>query len=83
VVSEETLVETWRPYLEDYAMGWEVQTYEGVEMIFHTGAYDDFASVIGFLPELDVGFVILLNCEEAGEALIEDAPYVLVKTLFH
>lgn len=81
VVSAENLTETWRPYLEDYAMGWDVQTHEGVTVISHTGAYDDFASVIGFLPELDVGFVILLNCEEAGEALVEDAPYVLVETL--
>ncbi len=78
-VSEENLSETWQPYLENYGMGWETQEYEGVEVIFHTGAFDDFASVIGFVPEFDVGFVILLNCEEAGENLIVDAPGVLVE----
>ncbi|MCP5097846.1 MAG: beta-lactamase family protein [Chloroflexi bacterium] len=81
VVSAKNLAETWQPYLEDYGMGWEIQAYEDVKMIFHTGAYDDFASVIGFIPEFDVGFVILVNSEEAGESLIEDAPYVLVEVL--
>lgn len=81
VVSAGNLEETWQPYLEDYGMGWEIQEYKGVEMIFHTGAYDNFASVIGFIPEFDVGFVILLNSEEMGENLIEDAPYVLVELL--
>jgi len=81
VVSEEALSETWRPYLEEYAMGWEQTTYSGVDMIWHTGAYDDFASVLGFIPDLETGFVILLNCEEAGEALTEEAPYVLIDTL--
>ncbi|KAA3659471.1 MAG: hypothetical protein DWQ04_22190 [Chloroflexi bacterium] len=59
-------------------MGWEKQEYEGVEMKFYAGAYDDFASIIGFVPEFDVGFVILLNSEEAGENLIENAPFVLL-----
>lgn len=81
VVSAENLAETWQPYLEEYAMGWEVQEYEEVEMIIHTGAYDDFISVIGFMPEFRVGFVLLLNSEEAGENLVEDAPYVLVDLL--
>ena len=81
VVSTENLEETWQPYLEGYGMGWETLTYEDVEMIFHTGAYDDFASVIGFLPEFDIGFVVLLNSEEAGENLIEESPYVLVDIL--
>lgn len=81
VVSEENLTETWRPYLEDYGMGWEAQTYKRVDLIMHTGAYDDFASVIGFVPEFEVGFVILLNCEQAGTDLTDDAPYVLVEKL--
>ncbi len=81
VVSEENLSETWRPYLENYGMGWEIQESEGVEVIFHNGAYDDFASVLGFVPEFDVGFVILLNCEAAGDNLVYDAPYVLVELL--
>jgi CubicO group peptidase (beta-lactamase class C family) len=78
VVSAESLAETWEPYLDEYGMGWQIETYKGVELIFHTGAYDDFASVIGFVPEFNVGFVLLLNSEEAGERLVEEAAYALV-----
>lgn len=47
----------------------------------HNGSFDDFASVIGFLPEFNIGFVVLLNSEDAGEYIIEDAPYELVELL--
>ncbi len=81
VVSAENLAKTWQPHLENYGLGWEIQEYHGSKLIFHTGAYDDFVSVIGFLPEFEVGFVILVNSEEAGENLVEAAPYVLVEKL--
>lgn len=77
VVSAENLAETWLPYLENYAMGWENLTYNSINIITHTGAYDDFASVIGFMPELNLGFVVLVNSEEAGYDLTEAVPYVL------
>lgn len=81
VVSAQNLAQTWQPYLEDYALGWEVQSHAGVKVIAHTGAFDDFASVIGFIPDYNVGFVILLNSESAGEELIENAPAKLVTLL--
>ncbi len=81
VVSADNLLETWQPYRENYALGWEVQTYAWVEIVAHDGAYDNFASVIGFVPELEVGFAILLNSELAGEELLATAPEVLVDLL--
>lgn len=81
VVSAANLTETWRPYLEEYAMGWERTTYQGITLISHDGAYDDFVSVIGFLPDQDIGFVLLINSEEAGSDLVDDAPYALVEIL--
>ena len=80
IVSEENLTETWIPYLEDYAMGWDVKDYD-VKTILHEGAYDDFISVIGFMPEENIGFVILINSEMAGEDLIIEAPKVLAELL--
>ena len=62
-------------------MGWEIQEHEGVEIISHTGAYDTFSSVIGIIPEYDIGFVILLNVEDAGDALIEEGPLKLLELL--
>ncbi len=80
VVSEKNLTETWKPYLEDYAMGWESKTYQGITVIVHEGAYDDFMSVIGFMPDENLGFVILINSEETG-AIIEEAPLILAELL--
>lgn len=80
VVSEENLTETWKPYLEDYGMGWEVKTHQGIEIIVHEGAYDDFVSVIGFMPDENLGFVILVNSEETGE-ITEEAHLVLAELL--
>jgi CubicO group peptidase (beta-lactamase class C family) len=80
VVSEENLSATWQPYLEDYGMGWEVSEYNAIEIIMHTGSYDNFESVIGFMPALDTGFVVLTNAE-TGEALTSQAPFVLLDLL--
>ncbi len=78
VVSEENLLETWTPGLDSYALGWEIGDYEGVEVISHEGSFDNYLSVIGFAPELNIGFVILTNSEETGEGLIEEVPIFLI-----
>ena len=39
IVSEKNLVEMWQPYLESYAMGWEVSNGQGVEHISHEGSF--------------------------------------------
>lgn len=80
VVSEKNLTETWQPYLENYGMGWEIKTYEGIKIISHEGAYDDFVSIIGFMPEENIGFVILVNSEETGE-ITEEAQLILAELL--
>ena len=80
VVSEENLTETWQPYLEDYGMGWEIKTHEGIKIISHEGAYDDFVSIIGFMPDENIGFVVLVNSEETG-AIVEEVPFVLAELL--
>jgi CubicO group peptidase (beta-lactamase class C family) len=78
VVSEKNLMETWKPGLENYAMGWDVSEYDGAKVISHEGAFDNYLSVVGFVPDLNVGFVILTNSEEAGERLIGDGPMFLI-----
>lgn len=80
IVSEENLSETWQPYLENYGMGWEVKTHQGIMIIFHEGAYDDFVSIIGFMPDENIGFVVLVNSEETG-AIIEEVQLVLAELL--
>ncbi|HSH05082.1 MAG TPA: serine hydrolase domain-containing protein [Anaerolineae bacterium] len=84
IVDAEVAQEMWEPNTEigegTYALGWEVIEYEGVTVITHGGAYDNFMSVLAFIPDLEVGLVILVNTEE-GEELVDEAPYVLVDLL--
>jgi CubicO group peptidase (beta-lactamase class C family) len=66
VVSTENLMETWRPQIEifpdsSYGMGWFIESYGGVEMIWHDGDVLGFKSLLAFIPEADVGLVLLTN----------------------
>jgi CubicO group peptidase (beta-lactamase class C family) len=45
-----------------YAMGWIGETFrDGRRLVWHNGAVDGFTSYIGFLPEDDLGLVVLTN----------------------
>ena len=81
VVSAENMAVMWQPQLEGYALGWQVDTYKGVDVISHEGSFDSYLSVIGFVPELELGYVILTNSEDTGEALLVDAPPYLIDQL--
>mgnify|MGYP001059933908 CR=1 FL=1 len=81
VVSEENVLATWEPEWDDYAMGWQTDEYKGTELIYHEGAYDNFASIIGVIPEYNIGFVVLTNCEEASVSLLEDTPSQIIDLL--
>lgn len=48
-----------------YGLGWRVMNYSGRTMIFHGGAVRGFRGLIAFLPDQDVGIVILWNSESA------------------
>ena len=63
----------WTPLLEEYGLGWEIVDVDGLRLVSHTGAYDGFVSVIGLLPEEGVGFVLLVNAEEGGGDLTDEA----------
>jgi beta-lactamase class C len=44
-----------------YAFGWRRYAYEGVPLIAHSGTVEGYGAQIAFLPEQDVGVVILAN----------------------
>lgn len=79
LISTASLDEMTTPALEDYALGWEVSNVDGYDVISHEGSYDNYLSLIGFVPELELGFVILTNSDEAAEALVADVPAVLLE----
>ncbi len=66
IVSAENLTETWRPQIEAfqdtrYGMGWFIESYQGVEMIWHDGDVLGFKSLLVFIPEARVGLALLTN----------------------
>ncbi len=81
VVSEDAIAEMWEPALEGYAMGWEVSSVDGVEVLSHEGAFDGFLSVIIVIPGADAAMVVLTNSEDASETLISAAPELLVESI--
>lgn len=44
-----------------YGMGWRIYDYAGSRMIFHGGALRGVSTAIGFMPQEDIGIVILTN----------------------
>ncbi|HEY2346051.1 MAG TPA: serine hydrolase domain-containing protein [Xanthomonadaceae bacterium] len=48
-----------------YATGWRVFTYAGHTLVFHGGAVQGYRTMIGFLPDKDIGAVVLWNSESA------------------
>lgn len=66
IVSETNLRETWQPQVpvsadSQYGLGWFISDYRGLQLIEHGGNTLGFTSGFGFLPELEVGIVVLTN----------------------
>ena len=59
-----------------YALGWFVQPYRGHEMIHHGGNIDGFSAFVAFMPDDNVGIVVLTNAN--GTVL----PEVVALTVF-
>jgi beta-lactamase class C len=51
-----------------YALGWRVFTYRGEKMLFHAGAVRGYGGLVAFLPEQDVGIVVLWNNDRTAPA---------------
>ncbi|SNT64096.1 CubicO group peptidase, beta-lactamase class C family [Asanoa hainanensis] len=83
VVSAANLAECWRPHVDvpidpvldpdgvaqGYGMGWIRERFtDGTSLVWHNGAIDGFTAYVGFLPERDLGLVVLnnLNPEPTG-----------------
>ena len=78
VVSEANLAECWKPGVDapfapdfepdavskKYALGWFREEFtDGTTLLQHGGNVDGFSSLIAFLPEHDLGLVVLTNLD--------------------
>ena len=55
----------WKEYLTDahYGYGWRIYQFEGYPIIYHSGWVSGFRADIGYSPDLDIGFAVLINAE--------------------
>jgi beta-lactamase class C len=55
----------WREHLTDahYGYGWRIYHLDGHPIIYHSGWVAGFRADIGYSPELDIGFAVLINAE--------------------
>lgn len=74
VISEATLKELHAPQVvigdnttsrenlfQLYALGWMVEAYRGHRLLHHGGNIDGFTALVTFMPDDDIGMVILTN----------------------
>jgi CubicO group peptidase (beta-lactamase class C family) len=66
VVSAENLAYLWEPRTTidktfSYGLGWNVENYHGLTIIDHPGGTVGFASELVVIPDLNIGFAILIN----------------------
>ena len=47
-----------------YGLGWNVLDYQGHSLISHSGYIDGFSNYIAFLPEDNIGIVVLTNADK-------------------
>lgn len=45
-----------------YGLGWMLGEWNGHTVIEHGGNIDGFAAQVAYIPELDLGYVLLMNC---------------------
>ncbi|HLG03742.1 MAG TPA: serine hydrolase [Bacteroidia bacterium] len=50
-------------HFQTYGLGWFMADFYGKKIIWHNGGADGFLSVACFVPELNLGFVILTNSD--------------------
>ena len=46
-----------------YGLGWRIYDYAGHKLVYHAGAVQGYRGIMAFLPEQDLGVVILWNSE--------------------
>lgn len=70
VVSADNLNMTWQPQVAisadlSYGLGWVIENYRGVRVLWHDGGTLGFASQMAFVPDAGVGVIVLSNGQGA------------------
>ncbi len=68
LLSEANHQEMWSPQFPlgqdlDYGLGWFIRKWKGQLQVDHGGGIDGFNTQVAMLPEANLGFVLLTNCQ--------------------
>lgn len=74
IVKPSTIAELYAPKIEAkdmgtnsfYGLGWRKTSFDGADVVWHTGNADGFSSLVSFLPKQKIGVVILTNINDAS-----------------
>lgn len=59
--SQRQLVGEIDSYFAGYGWGWMFNKYEGMDMLLHTGGFDGASVQISYIPEKDMGVIVVHN----------------------
>jgi CubicO group peptidase (beta-lactamase class C family) len=98
VVSAENLERTWQPsvalqagpgtppdmaaFAGHYALGWVLGAYGGQRLVWHSGGTLGFTSLVSFLPEANLGVVILTNRSGTASPFTYAVQFRLLELVF-
>jgi CubicO group peptidase (beta-lactamase class C family) len=51
-------------HLASYCLGWQTMDYNGVQPFWHNGGTSGFVTTVCFIPELNLGIVVLTNTDQ-------------------
>ena len=57
------------PQFNGYALGWNERDYRGRRLLMHSGAVFGAQAIIILVPDRNVGFSVMINCEDGEAAL--------------
>jgi beta-lactamase class C len=74
----------WRDHLTDahYGYGWRIYQFNGYPIIYHSGWVAGFRADIGYSPDLDIGFAIVINAESNAISKISSQFWLQASNLF-
>lgn len=70
IIGEALLRSAYTAYKNNYGYGWAIRTYEGNEVVSHSGGAAGFRSNLARIPKKDICVVLLNNTENANTEVI-------------
>ncbi len=60
-IPDHPILSTPESPLNGYGLGWFISAYRGYKLIHHGGNIDGFTSLISFMPNENIGMIVLTN----------------------